>query len=217
MKKYQSLRPQKTTTTQGAGPNGIAFAPPIQRKVDGKSTLEELRPIYESKVGGEIPELLVAPFEKLLAEEKDYPFQEAFELAMERAMDNNEDEVQFHTIEVYVPSLVKQLDPTQHRPDLVSFDGSQIKQTEKEDHGGLHYRQDSLQDIMTSNLKEDASKVKDIFFEILDSEAPITTGDGRHRIAAYHAMGKEWIRASVTKKQKEQLQKRKIEVRELKA
>ncbi len=47
-----------------------------------------------------------------------------------------------------------------------------------------------------------------------DKLVPITTGDGRHRIAVYNAMGIPWIRASVTAHQREILKKRGISIKE---
>jgi hypothetical protein len=162
-------------------------------------------------------EMLKASVEKIIALEKKYSYEDAFALAMDLAMDENADDLVPQIYYVRVSELVGQLDPEQHRPHLVNYNKDDHTLSQAPVSGeseSLHYGQSRLDEIRNTQLlpQIDEGKIKAIFFEILDKdkEVPITTGDGRHRIAVYSAMGVKWIKAEITTSQFETLSERGI-------
>jgi hypothetical protein len=162
-------------------------------------------------------DMLKSSVEKIIGLEREYSYEDAFALAMDLAMDENAGDLAPQIYYVRVSELVGQLDPEQHRPNLVNYNKDDQTLSQAPVSGGsesLHYGQSRLDDIRNTQLSPqvDEGKIKAIFFEILDKnkEVPITTGDGRHRIAVYNAMGVKWIKAEITGSQLETLGERGI-------
>lgn len=219
MRKLQEIA---TSYTKRNSPQFINNGP-IQRQIekDGKPILtwEQFVEAFKEKHGDEPAEDLRTSVDAVIREDKIYPFDLAFKRAMDLALQAYAPEVNPVDVDVYLPQLVPQLDPVQHQPDLVSYDQEKNVLTQKpvsENSDAFHYGQGRLDNIKKTQNSGDESAVEPIFFEILkeDRNALITTGDGRHRIAAYHAMGFQWIRASVTASQRATLETRGITVRD---
>jgi hypothetical protein len=197
--------------------DGRAVPSVAQRVITGIASWAAFQAAYRERNDGDDPAaILEASVNQVIAEPQVYDYDQAFERAMDLATADNAGELEAHDCYVRVADLVPQLDPEQHRPDLVTYDeeARTLTQTATNDIGSTHYGQDRLENVMNAQLDEDEEQIESIFFEILNEDAnvPITTGDGRHRIAVYHAMGVSWIRAAVTVSQRQTLVARGIAV-----
>ncbi len=184
-----------------------------QLQITDISSWNEFKEAYKVKYNDYPADMLEEFALQVIKEDNEYDFITAWDRIYGLATGEIET---FTTYKVKVSELVPLLDLTQHRVDLVQYDADSkiVTQTPKDEDGGLHYKQANLEDVANTENSEYEQEVlakkKPIFFEILDDnpETLITTGDGRHRIAVYNAMGIEWIDAEITPTQKDTLELR---------
>lgn len=190
-----------------------------QRAITGIANWDQFVLAYRAINDDDTPsEMIREAILKVIGEEHEYDYKGGLERAMELATVEHAAELAPVDYFINVTELAAQLDPDQHRPDLVAYDAETqtITQAPNETTGEPHYRQVALEAVKNVQVDEnvDEDEIKSIFFEILDvnPEVPITTGDGRHRIAVYRAMGMVWIQAAITESQRQTLVARGITV-----
>lgn len=191
-------------------------AMPVQRRITGVTDVETFNLARDEPVAP-----MLHPFiQAVILEDQDYTVAEGLERAMELAMVALDDDIETITVTIRLADLLPNLDPDQHKPALVRFDAQtrKITQDPLENDGGNNYRQESLAKIALEQDRpaDERTEVVPIFFENIpeDHNQSITTGDGRHRIATYAAMGVTWIPAEMTPNQRARLEARGIEVQD---
>lgn len=185
----------------------IQHPSPIQRTIEGLENMDAVCQKFFEEKEYVMPEELHQYFQKALISDQVYSFEKAFQYAME---EYSKEDTKPKIYKVQLSTLIDHLDPTQHTPKNVSMEGMTIIDSSGKggsiDTKSQAYKREKIQNVVNveRGLENEyagfgINKQPILITSIIekDQKKYIRTSDGRHRIAAYHAMDEGVILAEI--------------------